>query len=119
MAAASAIGVFALIKDPIPAAAWVFSGVCAAFLIVCCVITLVLRPDATVDPRPGSLAPQEKEVARLAVRGCSNKKIAARFGLSSITVRNHLHSVYEKTGAAIRTELGYFSARYGEGDSPA
>jgi DNA-binding CsgD family transcriptional regulator len=62
-------------------------------------------PDAS--PGEEALSAQERKVAELAILGLSNREIGERLFISPITVRNHLHSAYEKTGAANRTELGH------------
>jgi DNA-binding CsgD family transcriptional regulator len=51
------------------------------------------------------LSKREREVALLAVTGLANRAIAARLGLSPITVKLHLSHVFKKTGVLGRTEL--------------
>jgi DNA-binding CsgD family transcriptional regulator len=52
-----------------------------------------------------SITPREKELIRLLVEGYSNKKIGQLLFISPATVRNHLHNIFEKTGATNRVEL--------------
>lgn len=56
------------------------------------------------------LTKREVEVLGLLLEGFRNQDIAERLGLSASTVKNHVYSVYQKTGAATRVEL----ARMGE-----
>jgi DNA-binding CsgD family transcriptional regulator len=60
-------------------------------------------------PLPDGLSPREAEILAHAARGASNKEIGAALGVSPVTVKNHLHRAYEKTGvttrAAARHEL--------------
>ena len=51
------------------------------------------------------LTKREKEVLGLLLDGWRNQDIAERLGLSANTVKNHVYSVYQKTGAANRVEL--------------
>jgi DNA-binding CsgD family transcriptional regulator len=51
------------------------------------------------------LTKREKEVLALLLDGWRNQDIAERLGLSANTVKNHVYSVYQKTGAANRVEL--------------
>ncbi len=51
------------------------------------------------------LSVREREVIALVGEGCSNKEIADKLYISSATVRNHLHNVFEKTGVSNRVEL--------------
>jgi DNA-binding CsgD family transcriptional regulator len=52
-----------------------------------------------------TLSGREREVARLAVAGLSNRAIATRLHVSIRTVDNHLHRAYEKLGIRGRAEL--------------
>jgi DNA-binding CsgD family transcriptional regulator len=56
-------------------------------------------------PAPGSLTPQEREVALLAAAGMSNKQIAERLGISHRTVSAHLYQVFPKLGITSRAAL--------------
>lgn len=51
------------------------------------------------------LTRRELEVLALLLDGWRNQDIAERLGLSPNTVKNHVYSVYQKTGAATRVEL--------------
>ena len=63
-----------------------------------------------LEPHEGRIAEygiteREREVLAILSTGLSNKEIAAKFDLSQHTVRNHLHSMFEKTGSKSRVEL--------------
>lgn len=51
------------------------------------------------------LTKRELEILGLLLEGWRNQDIAERLGLSPNTVKNHVYSVYQKTGAANRVEL--------------
>ncbi len=51
------------------------------------------------------LSPREREVATLVARGLSNKEVARELGLSSGTVKIHLHNIFQKLGAKSRYGL--------------
>ncbi len=51
------------------------------------------------------LTPREREVARLAVEGCTNAEIAARLDVSKPTVAVHLARIFRKTGVSGRVAL--------------
>lgn len=51
------------------------------------------------------LSARETDLVRLVAEGKSNKEIAAELGISANTARNHLSSVFQKTGATNRVEL--------------
>jgi DNA-binding CsgD family transcriptional regulator len=48
------------------------------------------------------LTPREREVALLVVRGLSNKEVARKLGITTGTVKQHLHSVFQKLRAKNR-----------------
>ncbi|HVK35045.1 MAG TPA: LuxR C-terminal-related transcriptional regulator [Microlunatus sp.] len=56
-------------------------------------------------PAPGTLTQRESEVAALAARGLSDRRIAEELVLSVRTVHSHLASAYRKLGIRSRTEL--------------
>ncbi|MFE2267744.1 ATP-binding protein [Streptomyces lavendulae] len=66
-----------------------------------------LRACGTPVPRPGAsaLTPQQRETARLAATGLTNKQIAEKLGLSPRTVSTHLHQLFPKLGIASRAAL--------------
>jgi DNA-binding CsgD family transcriptional regulator len=52
-----------------------------------------------------SLTSRQRDVARLASQGISNREIADRLGLSVRTIESHLEQAYRKLGARDRREL--------------
>ncbi len=52
-----------------------------------------------------TLSNRETEVAALAARGAPNAEIASTLGISTGTVKTHLHRVFEKLGVDTRTKL--------------
>jgi two-component system nitrate/nitrite response regulator NarP len=52
-----------------------------------------------------ALSPRERELVGLVRQGLRNRDIAERLGVTEGTVKVYLHSVFEKTGVANRTEL--------------
>jgi len=59
------------------------------------------------------LTPREREILRALVEGVSNRDIADRFGLSEVTVKHHLKSIFDKCGTSSRLELVLFALRHG------
>ena len=53
----------------------------------------------------GALTAREREVARLAAGGLSNREITKQLFLSVRTVENQLQRAYAKLGVRSRTEL--------------
>jgi two-component system, NarL family, nitrate/nitrite response regulator NarL len=51
------------------------------------------------------LTQREREVAALVSRGLSNKEIARLLGLSCGTIKLHVHSILQKSGANSRYSL--------------
>ena len=60
------------------------------------------------------LTPREREVALLVARGLSNKQVARELGLSTGTVKQHLHTIFQKLGAKNRHALGVYGPRAAE-----
>ncbi len=63
------------------------------------------------EPAGSPLTAREVEVVTLLAEGLSNQQIAGRLGISRRTVEGHLHHIFEKCGAASRTELVLFAMR--------
>jgi DNA-binding NarL/FixJ family response regulator len=74
-----------------------------------------------VRPRPvaANLTGRELEVVRLVVDGRSNDEIGVALGIGSKTVETHLRRLFERFGAASRTELATRALREGWLDIPA
>ena len=51
------------------------------------------------------LAPRERELIGLVRKGLRNREIANELGVTEGTVKVYLHSIFDKTGVANRTEL--------------
>lgn len=60
-----------------------------------------------VSPTSGELSEREKEVARLALEGKSNKQIAQELSISVGTVENHMTNIFRKLHIGSRKELKY------------
>jgi DNA-binding NarL/FixJ family response regulator len=54
---------------------------------------------------PLGLTRREREVFLLVSTGMSNKEIARQLGLSVGTVKLHVHSIFQKSGARGRSDL--------------
>lgn len=64
-------------------------------------------PGLGLAPRPPDdcpLSPRELEVLRRLARGMVYKQIASELGVSSSTIRSHLHNIYGKVGAGDRAQ---------------
>ncbi len=60
------------------------------------------------------LSPREAELVQLVRQGLRNRDIAEQLGITEGTVKVYLHSVFEKTGVANRTELAIRAAEWVE-----
>jgi DNA-binding CsgD family transcriptional regulator len=56
------------------------------------------------------LSPRERTIAQLVARGLQNGEIAEMLGISRMTVKNHLASVYAKARVSTRAELAFLGA---------
>ena len=61
-----------------------------------------------------ALTDRRRQVAILACRGLSNRKIAEKLGVTEGTVKTHLHAIYEKLDIHSRTELTTALTHYGK-----
>jgi DNA-binding CsgD family transcriptional regulator len=76
-----------------------------------------LPPRAATAPAVGSgsslLSDREIEVLRLVAAGRSNQQIADELVISLNTVRRHVSNIFDKTGAANRTEASVYARDHG------
>jgi DNA-binding NarL/FixJ family response regulator len=54
------------------------------------------------------LTPREHQLTSLVAQGLANKEIAGRLNLSLQTVKNHVHSILQKTQSKNRAMLAQF-----------
>jgi predicted ATPase/DNA-binding CsgD family transcriptional regulator len=59
------------------------------------------------------LSPREIEVLQLIASGKSNQEVAAALVISTNTVARHVSNIFDKTGAANRTEAAAYAYRHG------
>lgn len=69
--------------------------------------------DALPPPTPAeTLTPRERQVVAAVLEGATNRDIGAHLHLSTQTVKNHLRSVFDKTGVSSRLELALYATRH-------
>jgi len=59
------------------------------------------------------LSPREREIVSALAEGLGNRDMAERFGLSEVTIKHHLNSIFDKCGVSNRLELALFALRHG------
>jgi DNA-binding NarL/FixJ family response regulator len=62
-------------------------------------------PDTSVTELLATLSPREKEILECLTLAMDNRKIANQMNLAEQTVKNYVHSIYEKLGITNRMEL--------------
>jgi DNA-binding NarL/FixJ family response regulator len=70
-------------------------------------------PSADAPPRRFNLTPRELQIVAAIVKGCSNKDIASDLGITEVTVKHHLTSIFDKVGVPTRLELALFAINHG------
>ena len=69
---------------------------------------------ARAEAKPiDTLTPREREVLVLVASGMTNIQIARRLGISEKTVKSHLTNVFDRIGAADRTQAALWAERQG------
>lgn len=73
-------------------------------------LAIVIEPASPRSPpdlqvQAFGLTPSERRVLRLTLQGLTTKELAAALGISPFTARDHLTSVFDKTGARSRGQL--------------
>ncbi|OFW03493.1 MAG: hypothetical protein A3I61_16845 [Acidobacteria bacterium RIFCSPLOWO2_02_FULL_68_18] len=69
-------------------------------------------PTPPPGKRPFNLSPRELDVVKLVVGALSNREIAQALSLSEETVKHHVCSIFNKTGASNRLELALFAIHH-------
>lgn len=59
----------------------------------------------------GHFSPRQQQLAELIRQGLSNKELAAQLNLSEQTVKNHVHRMLRKVGAADRVSMAEMAVR--------
>jgi DNA-binding NarL/FixJ family response regulator len=72
-------------------------------------------PQGPATPSP-PFSPREREIVAYITKGYSNREIAARMGLRTQTVKNHLCRIYRKLGLPNRVQLAVFAVGHGAGE---
>ena len=72
-------------------------------------------PQGPAAPSP-LFSPRERQIVAFITKGCSNREIAARMGLRTQTVKNHLCRIYRKLGLPNRVQLAVFAVGHGAGE---
>jgi len=73
--------------------------------------TLMHRPETEMKSRFG-MTPREQQIVAAVLAGYSNKDIARRLSISDQTVKNHLTSIFDKTGVSSRLELALCATKH-------
>lgn len=63
------------------------------------------------DPPVGNLSPRQLDVLASVTRGLSNADIARELGISEVTVKTHVATIFEKLGVANRVEAAAIALR--------
>jgi DNA-binding NarL/FixJ family response regulator len=58
------------------------------------------------------LSEREREVVQLVANGCRNKEIGEKLFISELTVKNHLHNIFDKLGVSDRLELALYAIHH-------
>ena len=82
----------------------------------------LVREGGGVAPRE-TLTPRELDILGCIVRGWANREIARHLSMQEQTVKNYLHSIFDKLGVSDRLELALYTIHHNlvplaEGEAP-
>jgi two-component system response regulator NreC len=103
-------------------AAQVLTKDCSITDVVAALEAVVGGRARTADGPPGRshdvarLSTRETEILRLLASGASTSEVSERLYISTVTVKNHLASIYRKLGCRGRTEAVVYALRCGIGE---
>jgi len=63
-------------------------------------------------PRPFALTPRELEILAAVSSGYTNRQMAEKLAVAEDTIKHHLTSIFDKTGASNRLELALFAIHH-------
>ena len=66
---------------------------------------LISMQNSVSAPDLTPLTPRQKDVARLIIKGLSNKQIASQLNISPATVKDHVHAILTRLKLPSRTAL--------------
>ena len=67
-------------------------------------ITQEIQSQIDADPPIAKLSPRQMDILASVTRGLSNADIALELGINIVTVKTHITTIFEKLGAANRSE---------------
>ena len=70
-----------------------------------------IQEQFAIDPPIESLTKRQIEILESIARGLSNDDIAKQYGISKITVKNHIQAIFTRIGASSRTEAATLALR--------
>ena len=79
-------------------------------------LTKAMSPPEDAAVPASRFSPRERQIVAFITTGCSNREIAARMGLRTQTVKNHLGRIYRKLGLPNRVQLAVFAVGHGAGE---
>jgi DNA-binding CsgD family transcriptional regulator len=63
----------------------------------------VMLPEPFVEKF--GISPRERQIVSMMIQGYSNRRIGEELFISSITVKNHIYHIYQKTGVENKIQL--------------
>ena len=70
-----------------------------------------VKKQLAAEPPIPEFTQKQREILSSVTEGLSNTKIAKKFGITEITVKNHLKAIFQKLGVTSRTEAAAVAMR--------